>query len=247
MERLQKYMARCGVASRRKSEELITGGHVKVNGKVVTELGTKVDGNDVVTVDGNTIEINDYIHLVMNKPRGIISSSDDEVGRNTVISILPKEFEHYRLFPVGRLDYDTKGVILLTNDGEFMNTLVGPKSNLEKEYLARVEGIVTKEDIIRLCSGLRIDNYTTRKCRAYVKDIDNKNNSSLVSITIKEGKNHQVKKMMASIGHPVKHLTRIRFGEITCEGLAEGEVRYLTPHEVKRLIVLANEPDKNKK
>ena len=241
MERLQKYMARCGVASRRKSEELITGGHVKVNGVIVTELGTKVDGNDVVMVDDEVIAVNDFVHLVMNKPRGIISSSKDEVGRKTVISILPKEFEKYHLFPVGRLDYDTKGVILITNDGEFMNTLVGPKSNLEKEYYARVEGIVVKEDIIRLCSGLKIDDYVTRKCRAKVIDIDNKNNSSLISITIKEGKNHQVKKMCEAIGHPVKHLTRVRFGEITTEGLAEGEVRYLTPHEVKRLVVLSNE------
>ena len=244
MERLQKYMARCGVASRRKSEELITSGRVKVNGVVVTELGTKVNGNDVVMVDDNVIAINEYIHLVMNKPRGIISSSSDEVGRKTVISILPKEFEHYHLFPVGRLDYDTKGVLLITNDGEFMNALVGPKSNLEKEYLARVSGIVTKEDIIRLCSGLKIDDYVTRKCRAYVVEVDNKNNSSLVSITIKEGKNHQVKKMMEAIGHPVKHLTRVRFGEITCEGLAEGEVRYLTPHEIKRLVVLSKEEHK---
>ena len=244
MERLQKYMARCGVASRRKSEELITSGRVKVNGIVVTELGTKVNGNDVVMVDDNVIAINEYIHLVMNKPRGIISSSSDEVGRKTVISILPKEFSHYHLFPVGRLDYDTKGVLLITNDGEFMNALVGPKSNLEKEYLARVSGIVTKEDIIRLCSGLKIDDYVTRKCRAYVVEVDNKNNSSLVSITIKEGKNHQVKKMMEAIGHPVKHLTRVRFGEITCEGIAEGEVRYLTPHEIKRLVVLSKEEHK---
>ena len=125
-----------------------------------------------------------------------------------------------------------------------MNTLVGPKSNLEKEYYARVAGIVTKEDVIRLCSGLKIDNYITRKCRAKVLDVDNKNNSSLVSITIKEGKNHQVKNMFEAIGHPVKHLTRVRFGEITTEGLAEGEVRYLTPHEIKRLIVQSNEIDK---
>ena len=241
MERLQKYMARCGVASRRKSEELITNGHVKVNGVVVTELGTKVNTSDVVMVDDNIISANELIHLVMNKPRGIISSSSDDVGRNTVISILPKEFEKYHLFPVGRLDYDTKGVLLITNDGEFMNTLVGPKSNLEKEYYARVSGIVSKEDIIRLCSGLKIENYTTRKCRAKILDVDNKNNSSLISITIKEGKNHQVKKMCEAIGHPVKHLTRVRFGEITTDGLGEGEVRYLTPHEIKRLVVQSKE------
>lgn len=247
MERLQKYMARCGVASRRKSEELIAEGRVKVNGVVVTEQGMKVNNNDVVTVDDKVIEINEFVYLVMNKPRGIISSVEDEVGRNTVVSILPKNFERYRLFPVGRLDYDTKGVLLLTNDGEFMNTLVGPKSNLEKEYLARVQGIVSKEDIIRLCSGLKIDNYTTRKCKAYIDSVDIKNNSSLVGVIIKEGKNHQVKKMLEAVGHPVKRLTRIRFGEITTEGLAEGDVRFLTPHEIKRLVVLSKEQPKEKK
>lgn len=247
MERLQKYMARCGVASRRKAEEIILAGRVKVNGNVVTELGTKVTGNDMVEVDGNVIECNEYIYLAMNKPRGIISSANDEHDRKTVVSILPKEFQSYRLFPVGRLDYDTKGVILLTNDGEFMNTLVGPKSNLEKEYLARVEGIVSKEEIIKLCSGLKIDDYTTRKCKAYVDSVDAKNNSSLVGVIIKEGKNHQVKKMLEAIGHPVKHLTRIRFGEITQEGLKEGEVRFLTPHEIKKLYALANEKDSKQK
>lgn len=247
MERLQKFMAKCGVASRRKSEELISQGRVKVNGVVITEQGIKVSTNDVVTVDDKVIELNEFVYLVMNKPRGLISSVTDEVGRNTVVSVLPKSFEHYRLFPVGRLDYDTKGVLLLTNDGEFMNTLVGPKSNLEKEYLARVKGIVSKEDIIRLCSGLKIDNYTTRKCRAYIDSVDIANNSSLVGIIIKEGKNHQVKKMFEAIDHPVKRLTRIRFGEITTEGLAEGDVRYLTPHEIKRLVVLASEKPKEKK
>ncbi len=243
MERLQKYMARCGVASRRKSEELITSGRVKVNGVVVTELGIKVSDNDTVTVDNEIISVNEKVYLIMNKPRGLICSVSDEKNRQTVVSILPKELQEARVFPVGRLDYDTKGVLLLTNDGEFMNTLVGPKSNLEKEYLARVNGILTKEDLIRLTSGLHIDDYVTRKCKAFVESIDKKNNSSLVHIIIKEGKNHQVKKMFEAIGHNVKHLTRIRFGEVNCDGLKEGEVRYLTIHEIKRLVVLAKEKD----
>ena len=248
MERLQKYMARCGVASRRKSEELIASGRVKVNGIIVKEQGVKVTGNDVVTVDDKVIEVNEFIYLVMNKDGKFDSVPlEHVVGRNTVVSILPKNFEKYRLFPVGRLDYDTKGVLLLTNDGEFMNTLVGPKSNLEKEYLARVQGIVSKEDLIRLCSGLKIDNYITRKCKAYIESVDIKNNSSLIGIIIKEGKNHQVKKMLEAVGHPVKRLTRIRFGELTTEGLAEGDVRYLTPHEIKRLVVLSKEQPKEKK
>ena len=139
MERLQKYISRCGVTSRRKAEELITSGRVKVNGEVVTELGTKVTGNDIVMVDDEIITITDYVYLVMNKPRGVISTVSDELGRKTVISLLDEKYKDYHIYPVGRLDYDTKGVLLLTNNGEFMNTLVGPKSNLEKEYLPIIQ------------------------------------------------------------------------------------------------------------
>lgn len=241
MERLQKYMARSGVASRRKSEELIATGHVKVNGMTVTEMGYKVSGNDIVEVDGKIVEIKDLCYLAMNKPRGIISSANDEKDRKTVISILPKELRDCRLFPVGRLDYDTKGIILLTNDGEFMNALVGPKSNLEKEYVVRVEGIFKKEDAKKIALGVNIGDYVTRKCYCELLSVDKENNSSSVKVIIKEGKYHQVKRMFSSIGFPVKRLTRTRFGEITIEGIAEGEVRYLTPHEVKRLLVQAKE------
>ncbi len=237
MERLQKYMARSGIASRRKAEDMIREGKVKVNGEVITEMGYKISGNDIVEVEDKVLEVKEKRYLVMNKPRGIISSSNDEKGRQTVISILPQEYKGYRLFPVGRLDYDTKGVLLLTNDGEFMNTLVGPTSVLPKEYLARVEGEVMKEDILKLESGVEIDGYTTKRCKAYIASVDRKNNSSSVGIILREGKYHQVKKMMDAIGHPVKRLTRISFGEITVEGLAEGEIRELTPHEIKRLLV----------
>lgn len=236
MERLQKFIARCGVASRRKAEELISSGRVKVNGEVVNTLGTKVSGNDVVSVDNKVIEIIDKVYYVMNKPRGIISSSNDEKGRDTVVSILPEEIQKKRVFPIGRLDYDTKGVLLLTNDGEFMNILVGPESNLEKEYLARVEGIFTKEALSKLLNGVVIDDYKTRKCYGYIESVDAKNKSSLVGVVIKEGKYHQVKRMFETIGYPVKRLTRVRFGDITCEGIKEGELRELTIHEVKRLV-----------
>ena len=237
MERLQKYIARSGIASRRKAEDMIREGKVKVNGEVITEMGHKISGNDIVEIDSEVLEVKEKRYFVMNKPRGIISSSNDEKGRKTVISILPPELNNYRLFPVGRLDYDTKGVLLITNDGEFMNTLVGPQSVLPKEYLARVEGEVEKNDIQKLEAGIEIDGYKTQKCKAYMASIDKKNNSSSVGIIIREGKYHQVKQMFAAIGHPVKRLTRISFGEITIEGLAEGEIRELTPHEIKRLIV----------
>lgn len=239
MERLQKYIARGGICSRRKAEELIMAGRVTVNGVTITEKGVKVTGNDIVMVDGVVVELNDYQYIVMNKPRGVISSVNDEAGRKTVISILPDSLKKYRLFPIGRLDYDTKGVLLLTNDGDFMNLLVGPKSNIEKEYLVRVDGIITKEKLLELNRGVDIGGYITRKCRSYISSVDNKNKSSLVGIILKEGKKHQVKLMFEKIGFPVKHLTRIRFGEITTEGIPEGEIRFLTPYEIKRLNIAA--------
>ncbi|HPT89640.1 MAG TPA: pseudouridine synthase, partial [Bacilli bacterium] len=147
MERLQKVIAQSGIVSRRKAEELIQLGRVKVNGEVVTALGTKVSNEDFIEVDGVPLVREEKIYLLMNKPRGVISSTKDEKQRKTVISILPEEYQKYRLFPVGRLDYDTKGVILLTNDGELMNRLIGPQSNVEKEYLARVDGIINSKSI----------------------------------------------------------------------------------------------------
>lgn len=240
-ERLQKYMARSGVASRRHSEQLIKEGKVVVNGEVITEMGYKVSKGDVVTVNGMEITVEEKKYYVINKPRYLICSANDEKNRETVISILPTTLKEYRLFPVGRLDYDTKGVLLLTNDGDFMNSLVGPNSLTEKEYLVRVEGIITKDEIKKLEEGVIIENnYKTRKCRAYIKSIDTKNKSSLVGIILQEGKKHQVKQMVEAVGHKAKRLTRIRFGCITIEGLKEGDVRELTIHEVKSLLVDAS-------
>ncbi|NLD27147.1 MAG: rRNA pseudouridine synthase, partial [Acholeplasmataceae bacterium] len=173
----------------------------------------------------------------MNKPRYILSTTFDERQRRTVISVLPAEYQKYRLFPVGRLDYDTKGVLLLTNDGEFMNALVGPQANIEKEYIVRLDGIITKETLKRMEAGVRIGDYQTRRCRTYLESIDRNHNSCLVGIILKEGKYHQVKEMFAAVGFKVKHLTRIRFGELTTEGLKEGEFRHLTPHEIKKLLI----------
>lgn len=241
-ERLQKYIARCGVASRRKSEELIATGHVLVNDVLITEMGYKVSKGDAIKVDGKIIEpVDQKKYYVMNKPRSCLSTVSDPKGRKTVISILPEALKQFRLFPVGRLDYDTKGVILLTNDGEFMNMLVGPKSNSEKEYLARVDGIVSKEEVFQLEKGVKILDdesrpYTSRPCKCEVEEIDRKNNSCLVRITIQEGKYHQVKRMLEAVGHDVKRLTRVRFGTVSLGDIKEGEVRELTIHEVKSLI-----------
>lgn len=241
MERLQKIIARSGLCSRRKAEELITSGVVQVNGVTVTELGTKASYDDIITVNGEQIFVKEFVYLVLNKPRGVLSAVSDDRNRKTVISILPKEYQDLGLFPVGRLDYDTKGVLLLTNDGNFMNDLVGPKSNIEKEYLVRLDGIIPKDILKRMQYGVEIDGYTTRNCRTYFSSSDNKNNSSLVGIVLTEGKYHQVKKMFETVGFPVKKLSRIRFGEITTEGIAEGSFRQLTPHEIKRLFVLSRQ------
>ena len=238
LERLQKYMARSGVASRRRSEQLIKEGKVCVNGVVITEMGYKISKNDVVTIEGVEILLEEKKYFVMNKPRYLICSANDEKNRETVISILPEKLRQYRLYPVGRLDYDTKGVLLLTNDGDFMNSLVGPKSLTEKEYLVRVEGIVKKEEIKKLIEGVVIDgNYKTRRCKAYVKSYDSQNNSTLVGIILQEGRKHQVKNMMEAIGHKPKRLTRIRFGCVSLDGLKEGEIRELSIHEIKSLLV----------
>ena len=239
MERLQKYLARCGVASRRKAEEIIQDGRVSVNGEVITQMGYKVSSGDVVLVDGKAIEVKNHIYLVMNKPRGVVSTASDELKRKDVVSLLPDSLQEYRPYPVGRLDYDTKGVLLLTNDGEFMNMLVGPKSNIEKEYLARVDGLFPKELVGKVQKGLKIDDYVTRPCKLFIEEYDKKNSSTLLKLIINEGKNHQVKKMLESVGYPVKRLTRIRFGCVSIDGLKEGDIRELSPHEIKTLYGLA--------
>lgn len=241
MERLQKFLSRCGVASRRKAEEWIQEGKVTVNDVTVTQMGYQISEKDIVKVDNQIVQVLEKKYYAMNKPRYIISSVNDDKNRKTVVSILPEALQQEHLFPVGRLDYDTKGVLLLTNDGTFMNQLVGPRSTLEKEYIVRVQGIVTKLKIKKLENGLQIDNYRTRKCIAKIDSIDRKNQSTLVRIILQEGKYHQVKKMFAAIGHEVKRLTRIRFGNILIEGLKEGKIRPLSIHEIKQLYVLSQQ------
>lgn len=239
MERIQKRIASCGVASRRKAEELIKEGRVKVNGVVIDTLGYKLNPNDEVTVDDVLISKVQKQYYVLNKPRAVISSVEDEHSRKTVLDFCSKEMLKDRLYPVGRLDYDTKGVILLTNDGDFMNRMVGPQSGIQKEYLVRIKGIISQEEIQKLERGVIINGHVTLPAIVDIDSVDRKNNSCLVRITITEGINHQVKEMFASIGHDVKKLTRVRFGNIRIDDLHEGEVRRLTPHEVKVLFELS--------
>ncbi|MFY9422234.1 MAG: pseudouridine synthase [Bacilli bacterium] len=236
MERLQKLIAKSGYCSRRKAEELIKKGKVAVNGKIITEIGYKASFRDLITIEGVPIFPEEKVYLLMNKPRSVITSTADEKGRKTVLDLLPEKYRRYRLYPVGRLDYDAKGVLLLTNDGDFMNALVGPRSDVEKEYLVRVEGVLSRKQLKTLEKGIQLGDYRTLPCKTYLREASTKKNSSLAGIILKEGKYHQVKEMFAALGHPVKRLTRIRFGELTAEGLQAGEVRELKPHEIKKLL-----------
>lgn len=239
MDRLQKIIAAAGVASRRKAEEMIKAGRVKVNDIVITEMGFIPNKNDVIKVDDVILTKEEKKYYCLYKPRNVISSVNDEHNRQTVIDILPSNLKTERLFPVGRLDYDTKGIILITNDGDFMNKMVGPQSGIEKEYLVRIKGILTKEEVLRISEGLQIGKTKYLPAIINIDSIDRTNNSSLVRITITEGHYHQVKLMFEGLNHPVKRLTRIRFGCISMDDMREGEVRALTIHEVKTLLELA--------
>lgn len=239
MERLQKVMAHRGIASRRASEKLIADGKVKVNGIVITEMGHLVSNDDIIEVNGKKIqgEKEERVYYVLNKPTGYLSTVSDSLNRRTIMDLLGDDVKKFRVYPVGRLDYDTAGVLLITNDGDFMNKLTSPKSMIEKEYLARVEGIVTKFELKTLEKGVKLETgYTTKPCKASLESIDKVNNSSLVRVIITEGKNHQVRLMLKAINHEVKKLTRIREGVVTLENLSRGTYRRLKIHEIKSLM-----------
>ncbi len=233
MERLQKVIAQSGYCSRRKAEELIVSGKVKVNGKIITELGTKVDYNDSVIVNGKPLSNKEEkVYYLLNKPRGVVTTVKDEKDRKTVLDLIPND---KRVYPVGRLDYDTTGVLLLTNDGELTNLLIHPRNHVEKTYIAKVEGLVMKQDIEKLCNGVVIDGKKTSKAKARIKKMDKKTNHTLVELVIYEGRNHQVKKMFEAIGYNVLKLKREKFCFLSTNGLKSGEYRQLSIKEVKKL------------
>lgn len=236
MERLQKVIANSGYTSRRKAEELILAGKVKVNNEVVTELGTKVTKKDTIEVEGHLIEKEEFEYYVLNKPSGFISSVSDEKGRRVVTDLIETK---KRIYPVGRLDYDTTGVLLLTNDGDFANQMVSPKFKMEKEYLATVKGVFNSYHKRMLTDGVDIGDYVTKPAKVSIVSVDKKTQKSVVSLIISEGKYHQVKRMFASQGLEVVKLKRVRFGLITDKGLKLGTYRRLKPHEQKQLLQLA--------
>ena len=230
MERLQKIIAQAGVASRRKAEELIKEGKVKVNGQIVRKLGTKVSSSDTIEVNNRIIEKEIKEYYLLNKPRGVITSTSDEKGRKTVTELINTSA---RIYPVGRLDYDTTGALLLTNDGEFANILMHPTSEVDKVYLAKLEGIIKGEQINKLKDGVMIDDILVKASRVKLKKVNQESNTCMVEITIHEGKNHQVKRMFESVGYHVEKLTRERIGIFQIKDLKSGEYRKLTPKEVQ--------------
>lgn len=238
LERLQKVMASCGVASRRKCEEIILAKRVKVNGVIVDELGFKVSKKDIILVDDKPIAKQDLVYFVLYKPTGYITTVSDDLDRRTVLDLFSKQDRETRIFPVGRLDYDTSGVLILTNDGELAYRLTKSANEIQKTYQVRVDGIITQGAITRLIKGVEIDGVKTKQANVEVLELDKKSNSSLLQITITEGRNREIRKMCESVGFEVKKLKRISFAGITLDGLATGEYRHLKPHEIKVLYSL---------
>lgn len=229
MERLQKFIAEAGYTSRRGAEELIRKGKVEVNGNIITELGVKVSGKEQIIVEGHLLKKEEKEYYLLNKPRSIITSSKDEKGRKTVVDLIDT---NKRIYPIGRLDYDTTGVLLLTNDGDFANILMHPNSKIDKVYIAKLRGIIKGEEIKKLKRGVFIDGKKCERCRVKLRKKDIKNNTSTVEITIHEGRNHQVKRMFQEVGFEVLKLKRERVGIFTLQSLNSGDYRKLSPKEV---------------
>lgn len=234
MERLQKIIANSGYTSRRKAEELIKNGQVKVNGEIIRELGTKVSGTDTIEVEGTVLERNEKkVYYMLNKPRGVISSVTDDFNRKTVVSLIDTNI---RIYPIGRLDYDTTGLLLLTNDGNLANLLMHPKNEVEKTYIVKIEGVLSPSEFYSLKKGILVEGRkvipTHLKVRKQTED------SQIVEIGIIEGRNHIVKKIFESLGHQVSKLKRESYAFLNLGNLKSGEYRELSLKEVKKLYGL---------
>lgn len=233
--RINKFLAMSGVASRRASDKLILEGEVKINGKICSP-GDDVDlSSDMVSVNGKIVNvIKKYDYYIMNKPKGYVCTVKDDKGRKTVMDLLPQKIK--RLFPVGRLDYDTEGLLIFTNDGDLTFKLTHPKNEVPKTYLVKTEKPISDEDLVKLRNGVYIDGVKTKKCN--VKLIETLKTGSKIHITISEGRNRQVRKMFEAVNNNVDFLKRIKIGDLTLSGLNRGEVRQLSPREVDYLLNL---------
>lgn len=235
--RLAKYLAGQGVASRRKSEELIAEGRVSVNGNIIKEQGFKIDPlQDKVEVDGHMLQTADKVYLLLYKPAGYISSVSDPWGRPVVTDLI-KEEKNRRIYPVGRLDLDTEGLLLMTNDGDFANSIIHPRYKMDKKYEAMVQGKVTKDAIKQLQKGILLEDGMTAPAGVHV--LKHSSDKTLLEVIIHEGRKRQVRRMLEAVGHPVIHLKRTEVGFLTLKGLKDGEYRYLNSQEVKKLIMIS--------
>lgn len=232
MERLQKVIAESGYTSRRKAEELIVQGRVFVNGETVTTLGTKVSPSDIITIDGVTLHKEDKAYFLLNKPRSIVTTSSDEKGRKTVVDLIDTD---KRIYPVGRLDYDTTGLLILTNDGKLSNILMHPSNHVEKKYIVKLNKALAIADYHQLKKGIVVDGVKCVPTRVKIKKNDLNKDSSIVEIAIVEGRNHIIKNVFAKMGYLVDKLSRVEYGFLTLDNLRSGEYRELTIKEVKKL------------
>ncbi|MDU2197525.1 MAG: pseudouridine synthase [Peptostreptococcaceae bacterium] len=233
--RINKYIASCGVASRRKAEEIILDRRVKVNGEIVSELSFNIDENkDIVEIDGKVISLSEnHVYIVLNKPEGYITTVKDQFDRPSVLDLVTDIKE--RVYPIGRLDYETSGLLILTNDGDLTYKLTHPKHEVDKTYVALVKGQPTYEELKNFRDGLEIEDYKTAPAKIRVVDVNEEKNYSKCEIKIHEGRNRQVRKMCKAINHPVLRLRRIAMGEIRLKGLKVGEYRHLTKEEIEYL------------
>ena len=229
--RINKYIARSGITSRRKADELVSQGRVRVNGRKVTEPGTEVFDEDVVTVDGRVVKpACDFIYLALNKPVGYLTSASDDRGRPTVMDLLTDVDE--RVFHIGRLDYDTSGLLLLTNDGDLAQRISHPSHELDKTYIAKISGYLSPGKLDRLRKGVDIGGYVTRPAKV---EVIKEGKNDIIEVTIHEGKNRQVRKMFEAVGTEVLELKRVSIGEIRLGHTKEGQYRKLTGHEIDYL------------
>src|SRR5699024_2863138 len=236
-ERLQKIIARSGVTSRRKAEQFILDGRVKVNGIKITKLGTKVSPMDEIEVDGIPLEKEAPVYYILYKPQGVISSVEDDKNRKVVLDYFPNVEE--RIYPIGRLDYHTSGLILLTNDGEFANLLLHPRHEVDKGYIAKLNGIPEKGELKQLETGVMSEGDVLKAVRSKILSVDPHKKTSIVQLILHEGKNRHIRRMMDVLGYPVMKLKRETYGYLTMKGLNPGDYRVLTPHEVKMMRELA--------
>ncbi len=238
MERLQKVIAEAGIASRRKAEEMIAAGRVKVNGVTVKEMGVKVSGNDRVEVDGREIGKEEKVYFLLNKPKRTICAVKDDKDRDTVVDLIDcKE----RIFPVGRLDYETTGLLLLTNDGEFANGLMHPRNHISKTYEVAVNGVLTDGMCALLEKGIELEDGKTLPAEVFVLNRSEKKNKTVLQITIQEGRNRQVRRMMEFFHCEVTRLNRIQYAFLDLGKLRQGQYRKLRMYEVRKLMNLVNQ------